>query len=160
MKIAKNKVVSIDYTLTDAKGSVLDKSSKGRPLHYIQGAGNIIPGLEKALEGKGAGETLKAQIAHKDAYGPRDESLMQVLPKTDFGEISDLKVGMELEAESDEGVRIITVTKIEGDQVTVDGNHPLAGMDLTFDVNVVEVRDATEEEFSHGHVHGPGGHHH
>lgn len=160
MKIAKDKVVSIDYTLTDAKGAVLDKSSQGRPLYYIQGAGNIIPGLEKALEGKAAGETLKAQIPHKDAYGPRDESLMQVIPKSDFGEIRDLKVGMELEAESEDGIRIITVTKIEAEQVTVDGNHPLAGMDLTFDVNVVEVRDATSEELSHGHVHGPGGHHH
>lgn len=160
MKIAKNKVVSIDYTLTDAKGSVLDKSSKGRPLFYIQGAGNIIPGLEKALEGKAAGESLKAQIPHAEAYGTRDEALMQVLPKSDFGEIRDLKVGMELEAESDEGVRIITVVKIDNDQVTVDGNHPLAGVDLTFDVKVVEVRDASAEELAHGHVHGPGGHHH
>lgn len=160
MKIAKNKVVAIDYVLTDAKGSVLDKSSKGKPLHYIQGAGNIIPGLEKALEGKGAGESLKANIPHADAYGPRDEDLLQVIPKADFGGIKDLKVGMELEAESDEGVRIITVVKIDGEQVTVDGNHPLAGVDLTFDVNVVEVRDATAEELSHGHVHGPGGHHH
>lgn len=160
MKIAKNKVVAIDYVLTDAKGAVLDKSSKGKPLHYIQGAGNIIPGLEKALEGKDAGESLKAQIPHADAYGPRDEELLQVIPKADFGGIKDLKVGMELEAESEDGVRIITVVKIDGDQVTVDGNHPLAGVDLTFDVNVVEVRDATAEELSHGHVHGPGGHHH
>ncbi len=160
MKIAKNKVVSIDYVLTDAKGEVLDKSSKGRPLAYIQGAGNIIPGLAKAREGTGAGDSFKAQIPHKEAYGERDDELLQVIPKSDFGGISDLKVGMELEAESEDGVRIITVIKIEGDQVTVDGNHPLAGVDLTFDVNVVEVRDATSEELSHGHVHGPGGHHH
>lgn len=160
MKIAKNKVVAIDYTLTDSKGTVLDKSSKGKPLYYIQGAGNIIPGLEKALEGKDAGESLKAQIPHVEAYGPRDEGLLQVIPKESFGEIKDLKVGMELEAESEDGVRIITVVKIEGDKVTVDGNHPLAGMDLTFDVSVAEVRDATKEELAHGHVHGPGGHHH
>lgn len=160
MKISKNKVVSIDYTLTDAKGTVLDKSSKGRPLFYIQGAGNIIPGLEKALEGKDSGEALKAQIPHADAYGARDESLMQVIPKENFGDIKDLKVGMELEAESEDGIRIITVVGIEGDRVTVDGNHPLAGMDLTFDVNIVEVRDATSEELAHGHVHGPGGHAH
>lgn len=160
MKIAKNKVVAIDYTLTDAKGAVLDKSSKGRPLYYIQGAGNIIPGLEKALDGKDSGEALKALIPHAEAYGPRDESLLQVIPKENFGDIKDLKVGMELEAESEDGVRIITVVGIEGERVTVDGNHPLAGMDLTFDVKVVEVRDATSEELAHGHVHGPGGHHH
>ena len=160
MKIAKNKVVSIDYTLTDSKGAVLDKSSKGKPLHYIQGAGNLIPGLEKALEGKSSGEILKAQIPHVDAYGPRDESLMQVIEKENFGDITDLKVGMELEAESEDGVRIITIVAIDGDKVTVDGNHPLAGMDLTFDVSIVEVRDATSEEIGHGHVHGPGGHHH
>ena len=160
MKIAKNKVVAIDYTLTDPKGTVLDKSSKGRPLHYIQGAGNLIPGLEKALEGKIAGDAVKAEVPHAEAYGARDEELKQVLPKENFDEIKDLKVGMELEAESDEGVRVITVVAIDGDNVTVDGNHPLAGMDLTFDVKVVEVRDATSEELAHGHVHGPGGHHH
>jgi FKBP-type peptidyl-prolyl cis-trans isomerase SlyD len=160
MKISKNKVVAIDYVLTDAQGTVLDKSSKGRPLHYIQGAGNIIPGLEKALDGKDAGESLKAQIPHAEAYGVRDDSLLQVIPKDNFGDIKDLKVGMELEAESEDGIRIITVVKIEADKVTVDGNHPLAGMDLTFDVKVVDVRDATSEELAHGHVHGPGGHHH
>lgn len=160
MKIAKNKVVAIDYILTDPKGEVLDKSSKGQPLHYIQGAGNIIPGLEKALEGKSAGDTLKARIPHAEAYGPRDEDLLQEIPREHFSEIKELRVGMELEAESEEGVRVITVTKVEDDKVTVDANHPLAGMDLTFDVTVVEVRDATAEEVSHGHVHGPGGHHH
>jgi FKBP-type peptidyl-prolyl cis-trans isomerase SlyD len=160
MKIAKNKVVAIDYTLTDPKGEVLDKSSKGQPLHYIQGAGNIIPGLEKALEGKSAGDTLKANIPHAEAYGPRDEDLLQEIPREHFSEIKDLRVGMELEAESEEGIRVITVTKVEDDKVTVDANHPLAGLDLTFDVTVVEVRDATAEEVSHGHVHGPGGHHH
>lgn len=160
MKIAKNKVVAIDYTLTDPKGEVLDKSSQGQPLHYIQGAGNIIPGLEKALEGKSQGDTLKASIPHAEAYGPRDEDLLQEIPREHFSEIKELKVGMELEAESEEGIRVITVTKVEDDKVTVDGNHPLAGMDLTFDVTVVTVRDATAEEMSHGHVHGPGGHHH
>jgi FKBP-type peptidyl-prolyl cis-trans isomerase SlyD len=160
MNISKNKVVSIDYVLTSPTGDVLDKSSKGHPLQYIQGMGQLIPGLEKALEGKGAGEALKAQIAHKDAYGARDEELVQIIPKENFEDIKDLKVGMELEAESEEGVRVITVTAIDGDRVTVDYNHPLAGMDLTFDVSIVEVRDATEEEIGHGHVHGPGGHHH
>lgn len=160
MQIAKNKVVSIDYTLTNAKGEVLDKSSKGHPLMFIQGQGQLIPGLEKQLEGKTAGTTFKASIPAKDAYGTRDEELMQKIPKDNFAEIPDLKIGMELEAESDDGVRVITVVGIEGESVIVDGNHPLAGMDLTFDVTVVGVRDATADELSHGHAHGPGGHHH
>jgi FKBP-type peptidyl-prolyl cis-trans isomerase SlyD len=160
MQIAKNKVVSIDYTLTNAKGEVLDKSSKGQPLQFIQGQGQLIPGLEKVLEGKAAGDAIKAQIPAKDAYGDRDEELMQIIPKDSFAEIPDLKVGMELEAEGDDGVRVITVVGIEDDRVVVDGNHPLAGMDLNFDVTIVGVRDATEDELGHGHVHGPGGHHH
>ena len=160
MQISKNKVVSIDYTLTDSKGEVLDSSSKGQPLQYIQGAGQLIPGLEKALEGKAAGDAVKAQIPAKEAYGLRDDSLMQTIPKENFEDIPDLKIGMELEAESDDGVRVITVVAIEGDDVIVDGNHPLAGMDLSFDVKIMGVRDATADEIGHGHVHGPGGHHH
>lgn len=160
MKISKNSVVSIDYILTDAKGEVLDRSSKGKPLQFIHGLGHLIPGLEKALEGKAAGESLQAKIPHAEGYGARDESLMQSLPKDNFEEIPDLKVGMELEAEGDEGIRIITVVGIEGDKVIVDGNHPLAGVDLNFDVNIVAVRAATTDELGHGHVHGPGGHHH
>ncbi|MDB5051348.1 MAG: peptidylprolyl isomerase [Fibrobacteres bacterium] len=160
MQISKNKVVSIDYTLTDAKGEVLDSSTKEQPLHFIQGQGHLIPGLEKALEGKTTGENIKAQIPAKEAYGARDEALMQIIPKENFEDIADLKVGMELEAESEDGVRVITVVGIEGDRVIVDGNHPLAGMDLSFDVTIVGVRDATKDELGHGHVHGPGGHHH
>jgi FKBP-type peptidyl-prolyl cis-trans isomerase SlyD len=160
MQIAKNKVVSIDYTLTNDKGEVLDQSSKGRPLQYIQGQGHLIPGLEKVLEGKAAGDAVKAQIPAKDAYGDRDEELMQKIPKENFAEIPDLRVGMELEAESDDGVRVITVVGIQDQEVIVDGNHPLAGMDLNFDVKIVGVRDATADEIGHGHVHGPGGHHH
>ena len=160
MKISKNKVVSIDYTLTDAKGEILDRSSEGQPLQFIQGQGHLIPGLEKVLEGKGAGESLKADIPHVDAYGARDEALLQIIPKENFEDISDLRIGMELEAESDDGVRIITVVGIDGDKVVVDGNHPLAGIDLSFDVTIVGVRDATADELGHGHVHGPGGHHH
>ena len=160
MKIAKHSVVSIDYTLTDSRGEVLDRSSKGKPMQYIQGLGHLIPGLEKALEGRTAGEKLQAQIPHAEAYGPRDESLRQILPKENFGDITNLKIGMEMEAESDEGVRVITVVGIDGENITIDGNHPLAGMDLTFDVAVLEVRMATQDELGHGHVHGPGGHHH
>jgi FKBP-type peptidyl-prolyl cis-trans isomerase SlyD len=160
MKISKNAVVSIDYILTDGKGEVLDRSSKGKPLQFIHGSGHLIPGLEKALEGKTAGESMKANIPHAEAYGVRDEDLMQSLSKADFADIPDLQEGMELEAEGEDGVRIITIVGIEGDKVTVDGNHPLAGVDLTFDVTIVAVREATKDELGHGHVHGPGGHHH
>jgi len=160
MKISKHAVVSIDYTLTDATGEVLDQSSPSHPLTFIHGMGQLIPGLEKALLGKGAGESLKADIPHTEAYGVHDDSLKQTLPKENFAEIPDLEIGMELEAEGEEGVRIITIVGIEGDNVIVDGNHPLAGVDLSFDVKIVEVRTATAEEISHGHVHGPGGHHH
>ena len=160
MKISKNSVVSIDYILTDGKGEILDRSSKGKPLQFIHGAGQLIPGLEKVLEGKVLGETLKANIPHAEAYGARDEELLQNLTKADFADIPDLKEGMELEAEGDDGVRIITVIGIDGDKVIVDGNHPLAGVDLNFDVTIVAVREATKDELGHGHVHGPGGHHH
>lgn len=160
MKISKHAVVAIDYTLTDSKGEVLDQSSPGHPLQFIHGTGQLIPGLEKVLEGKGAGESLKANIPHAEAYGVRDESLKQTLPKGNFEDIPEIEIGMELEAESEDGIRIITVVGIEGDNVLVDGNHPLAGVDLSFDVKIVTVRVATQEEMEHGHVHGPGGHHH
>lgn len=160
MQISKDKVVSIDYTLTDSKGEVLDSSSKGHPLQYIQGQGNLIPGLEKALEGKKTGDAVKAKIHHSEGYGARDESLLETIPKDSFGDIPDIKIGMELEAESEDGVRVITVVGIEDDNVVVDGNHPLAGVDLNFDVTIVGVREATKDEMAHGHVHGPGGHHH
>ena len=160
MQISKNSVVSIDYTLTDAKGEVLDSSSKEHPLQFIYGQGHLIPGLEKALAGKRTGDTLKTNIPAGEAYGVRDESLMQTLPKDNFEDIAELEVGMELEAESEEGVRVITVVGIEEDKVMVDGNHPLAGLDLDFDVKILGVREATSEELEHGHVHGPGGHHH
>ncbi len=160
MKISKNAVVSIDYILTDGKGEVLDRSSKGKPLQFIHGSGHLIPGLEKALEGKGEGESFKASIPHPEAYGIRDESLMQKLPKEDFADIPDLSEGLELEAEGEDGVRIITVVGITDENVIVDGNHPLAGVDLNFDVTIVAIREATKDELGHGHVHGPGGHHH
>ncbi len=160
MQISKHKVVSIDYTLTDAKGEVLDSSSPDQPLEFIHGLGSLIPGLEKALEGKAAGDKIKASIPAQEAYGARDESLLQSIPKENFEDIPDLKVGMELEAESDDGVRVITIVAIEEDTVKVDGNHPLAGMDLNFDVTIMGVREATKDELGHGHVHGPGGAHH
>ena len=164
MQISHGKVATIHYTLTDDNAQVLDSSDGGDPLAYIQGIGNLIAGLEEQLEGKGAGDKFKASIAPAQAYGDRDEDLMQTLDAEDFADIDDLEVGLQLEAssseEGDDELNVVTVVAIEGDSVTVDGNHPLAGETLHFDVSVVSVRDATEEELEHGHVHGTGGHHH
>ena len=158
MAIEKDKVVSIDYTLTGDNGQVLDSSSGREPLAYLHGAGNIIPGLESALEGKDEGDELNVQIPPDQAYGQRDERMVQPVPRTAFQGVADIQPGMQFQAQTNAGPRLITVVGVEGDQVTIDANHPLAGATLKFDVKVVNVRDATSEEMSHGHVHGPGGH--
>jgi len=157
MEISKDTVVSIDYTLTNDGGEVLD-TSKGRPpLVYLHGHGNIIPGLETALAGKTSGDTVQTTIAPADAYGVRDESLVQEVPRDRFDPSIELKAGMQFQAQTPEGVQLIRVVDVQGEQVKVDGNHPLADVTLNFDVKVVEVREATEEEISHGHVHGSDG---
>ena len=160
MKIAKGKVVSMHYALTDSTGEVLDSSKGQAPLDYLHGYGNIIAGLEKALEDKEAGEKLKAVIPPEDGYGIRDEAQVKNLPLSSFQSPDEVEVGAQFQAETSEGPRLATVTKIDDKNVTVDLNHPLADQTLNFDIDVVDVRDATEEELSHGHVHGPGGHGH
>ena len=161
MLIAQDKVVLIHYTLTDDAGKVLDSSSGGEPLAYLHGQGNIIPGLEKALDGKQAGDKLNVRIEPAEGYGVRDDSLVQQVPRRVFGGAPNVQPGMQFHAQSSQGqTRVVTVTRIQGDMVTVDGNHPLAGEVLNFDVEVAEVREPTGEELEHGHVHGPGGHHH
>jgi FKBP-type peptidyl-prolyl cis-trans isomerase SlyD len=160
MNIQKNKVVGIDYKLTDGSGKVIDSSSEHGPLYYIQGAGSLIPGLEAELEGKKSGDHLEVKINAKDGYGELDSSLCQTVPRAQFESTEGLEIGMQFEVETEQGELVVTVTKIEGESVTVDGNHPLAGIDLHFDVTVKEVREATKEELSHGHVHGEHGHHH
>ena len=160
MQITTGKVVSIDYTLTDDKKQILDSSEGGDPLTYLHGVGQLISGLEKELEGKSTGDSLKVTIAPADGYGERDDSKIAVVPKKSIQGVGELKVGMQLHAGSGQGEQVVTITKIEGDDVTIDANHPLADTTLNFDVTVREVRDATEEEVAHGHVHGPGGHHH
>jgi FKBP-type peptidyl-prolyl cis-trans isomerase SlyD len=160
MQVQKNKVVAIDYKLTGTDGKTIDSSENQGPLYYIQGIGNLIPGLESALEGKKAGDSLKVKIDAKDGYGERNESLCQAVPRAQFESTEGLEIGMQFEVETEQGEIVVAVTKIEGDTVTVDGNHPLAGMELHFDVTVKEIRDASAEELAHGHVHGPGGHHH
>lgn len=160
MKIDNQKVVSINYTLRNDQGEILDTSDGREPLAYIHGAGNIIPGLESQLLGKSAGDTLKVTVAPADGYGEYDLAQVVQVSRSQFEGVSDLKVGMQFTASSPEGHQVVTITNINNDTVTVDGNHPLAGKTLHFDVSVVDVRDATADELNHGHVHGPGGHHH
>ena len=160
MQIAADSVVLIHYTLKDDDGKVLDSSAGGEPLAYIQGHGNLVVGLEKALEGKRDGDTLAVVIEPADGYGRRDEALIKRLPKRALQGSGEIKKGMQFQAQTEQGVRLFTVTALAGDMVTLDGNHPLADQRLHFEVKVVEVREATSEELEHGHVHGAGGHHH
>ncbi|MFC1749171.1 peptidylprolyl isomerase [Pseudomonadota bacterium] len=157
MQIAKDKVVTIAYTLTDNDGSVIDQASEKEPFLLIQGIGNIIPGLETALEGKAAGDELSVTIDPENGYGERSDNLTQEISKEMFEGVDEIKPGMQFHAQTDQGMSVVTVTEVEGDKVTIDGNHPLAGVTLNFEVNVIDVRDATEEELEHGHVHGAGG---
>ena len=160
MNISENCVASIHYTLTNGEGKVIDTSEGQEPLAYLHGAGNIIPGLERALLGKAVGDKFNVSIPAAEAYGVRDDSMVQELPSNMFSGIDKIEVGMEFHAETEHGLQVVTVTKVEGDNVTIDGNHPLAGVDLTFDVEVAEIRAASAEELEHGHAHGAGGHHH
>ena len=160
MKISDKKVVGIHYTLKDDNGEIMDSSEGQSPLIYIQGSGNIISGLEKALVDKEAGDKLHVVINPEDAYGIRDESLVQSVPISNFQNQSEVKEGIQFRAETSDGMRVATVTKIENETVTVDMNHPLADETLHFDVEITEVREATEEELSHGHVHDGEDHDH
>jgi FKBP-type peptidyl-prolyl cis-trans isomerase SlyD len=156
MSISANKVVTLDYTLTNDSGEILDQSNSGQ-FAYLHGANNIIPGLENALTGKTAGDNLNVKVSPDQGYGERDENLSQVVGIDMFETPDDVAVGMQFHAQSGDGHRIvITVTNVDGDQVTIDGNHPLAGVTLNFDVTVVEVRDATAQELEHKHVHAHG----
>ncbi len=160
MDIGADRVVTIHYTLKDDSGTVLDSSAGGEPLVYIQGHGNLVVGLEKALEGKQDGATLAVVVSPEEGYGKHDASLIQRVPKRSLQGAGEIKKGMQFQARTDDGMRVFTVTAVAGDMVTLDGNHPLADQRLHFDVEVVGVRAATAEELEHGHVHGPGGHHH
>ncbi|MCB5225506.1 peptidylprolyl isomerase [Alishewanella sp. 16-MA] len=158
MTISQDKVVAIHYTVTDTAGNQLDSSAGGEPLVFLFGHGALIPGLEQALIGKNSGDKFTSSIAAADAYGERHDQLVQSVPKNMF-EGMDVEVGMRFRASGPDGreqpVIIVDVTE---EEVVVDGNHPLAGIELSFDVEVVLVRDATEEELAHGHVHGLDGH--
>lgn len=154
MIIAKHSVVAIDYTLTNAAGTVLDTSAGREPLAYIQGLGNIIPGLEKALEGKKVGDTLKVTIPPEQGYGVRREEMLIRVPRSELPPGMEVEVGFQLVGQTPAGRQVFTVSRVEGEQVILDGNHELAGVTLTFDVTIKGIRPAKAEEISHGHTHG------
>jgi FKBP-type peptidyl-prolyl cis-trans isomerase SlyD len=160
MQIAQNSVVAFHYSLTNDAGEVLDSSEGRQPLTYLHGAGNIIPGLEKQLEGREAGEKLNVTVSPEEGYGEVQPQLVQEVPRDAFQGVEAVEPGMQFQAQTQGGPLMVTVTQVEGDTVTVDGNHPLAGQKLNFDVEIAEVREASQEEIEHGHVHGEGGHQH
>lgn len=161
MRVEQNKVVMMHYKLTDKDGNVIDSSEGRAPLAYIHGIGALVPGLENELEGKTKGEKFSTVVAPEDAYGTRDEELVRVVPKSGFQGDEEMQVGMQVQIDTGEkGLAIATLVKIDGDDITLDLNHPLSDMELHFDIEVMDIREATDEEVAHGHVHGEGGHHH
>ena len=160
MQITTNAVVAIHYTLTNKDGEVLDTSDGREPLAYLHGRGNLIPGLEKELEGKEKGNKISVTVPPEEAYGIHDETLIREVSREAFKDIDELQPGMQFQSQSEKGIEVFTITKIEGEQITIDGNHALAGETLSFEVEVTDVKEASEEEVTHGHVHGPEGHNH
>ena len=156
MIVAANKVVKMHYSVLDNNKNTIDNSFDGEPLVFIVGTGYLIPGLENALLGKEAGDTFSVTVEPDQGYGERHDDLMQAVPKSMF-EGMDIEVGMQFRATTDAGDQSVMIIDIQDEEVIVDGNHPLSGITLHFDVEVLEVRDATEEELAHGHVHGEGG---
>lgn len=156
MQISQHKVASIHYTLTNNEGNILDSSTGREPLTYIHGTGNLIPGMEEGMQGKKKGDKFNLKVTPEKGYGVKSDKLMQQVPRSSFG-AQPIEMGMQFQTNNGQ---VVTITKIGLDSVTVDGNHPLAGVELNFAVEVLEVRNATPDEISHGHVHGSGGHHH
>jgi len=161
MKVGKDKVVLMHYTLKNDAGDVIDSSDGGDPLPFLQGHGNIIPGLESALEGSKVGDKLDVSIEPEEGYGERIKDAIQEIPSSALQGVDEVKVGMQLQSQDKDGnAFLVSVTKIEDDKITVDGNHPLAGQTLHFSVSIESIRKAEAEELSHGHVHADGQHNH
>ncbi len=156
MKIANDLAVSIHYTLTDDTGAELDSSRGSEPLVYLHGHHNLIAGLENALQGLVAGDKMQVVVPPEEGYGLHDASLVQAVPRDMFQGVDTIELGMEFHVQGPEGDHFVEVVKIEDDFITIDGNHGLAGKVLHFDVEVIEVREATQDELAHGHIHGPG----
>jgi FKBP-type peptidyl-prolyl cis-trans isomerase SlyD len=160
MQIEPNSVVTLHYTLKDNDGKVIDQSDDGSFL-YMHGAMNIIPGLENALAGKSAGDEISVKVSPEEGYGVKDDARIQEVPKEMFDSADEIKVGVQFHAQGPDGSAVVvTVVEVKDEAVVIDGNHALAGMDLNFEVNIVDVREASAEEIEHGHVHGPHGHQH
>ncbi|EKO3659736.1 peptidylprolyl isomerase [Vibrio metschnikovii] len=157
MKIEKNMVVSIAYQVKMEDGVVVDQSTVEAPLEYLHGHNNLITGLERELEGKVIGDKFSATVAPEDAYGEHSDALVQRVPADVFQGVDELEVGMRFLADTDQGPIPVEITEVDGDEVVVDGNHMLAGQTLTFDVEVIALREATAEELEHGHIHHAGG---
>jgi len=157
LKIEENRVVTFEYTLKNDNGDILDTSANHAPLVYIHGSGNIIPGLESELEGKQIGDKFQATIAPEDAYGIRYDELVQKIERDKLAHLDTIEVGMQLQAYDEEGMQILTIVEVSDKDVTLDGNHPLAGERLHFDVEVTGIREATEEEAMFGLNQGHGG---
>lgn len=153
MQIKKNTVVTFDYTLKDDDGNILDTSKGRQPLKYLHGNGNLISGLENALEGKEKGASFHITIKPEDGYGPVNQDLIQEVPKDLFEDSENLEIGMQFQAQTEQGAYILTIVDIKSNTVVVDGNHPLAGKNLNFDIDILDVREATKEEIMHGHAH-------
>ena len=161
MAIAQNKVVTMNFTLTDDLGNVLDTTDQGGPFSYISGNNMVLPKLEEAVNGMIIGTKKSLKLSAADGYGSYNEEALQVVGKENFPEDFVLEVGMEYMASNPDGVQMpFIITNVDGEEITIDFNHPLAGKNLNFDIKLVDVRDATAEELNHGHVHGTGGHHH
>jgi len=155
MEIAANRVATIHYTLTDDDGQVIDRSPQERPLSYLHGVGNIVPGLEQALEGKNPGDSLKVEVAPEQGYGQRNDALVQQVPREAFQGVEKVEPGMQFRAQTQGGPLLVTVVEVGDAQVQIDGNHPLAGRNLHFEVEVADVRDASEQEKQVGQVEQP-----
>lgn len=161
MNIAQHKVVTIHYKVTDVdSGQLIDSTENAEPMTYLHGAQNIIPGLENALEGKNVGDEVEVTVEPAEAYGERSDDRIQQVPLEAFKGIENVQPGMAVTAQTEHGPVNLIVTEVDEATVTVDGNHPLAGKSLNFSVTVDSIRDASEEEIAHGHVHGPDGHEH
>lgn len=160
MELGKNKVGRFHYSLSEPDGVEIENSHDGEPVTYLHGHGNVLPALEEALAGKAEGASLTVELPPEKAYGVRREDAIQRVPIKHLSHPGKLRVGTIATVHTDQGHRQVTVVKVGKFNADVDSNHPLAGKALRFDIEIVEVRDASAEEISHGHAHGPGGHHH
>lgn len=159
MQITERTIAAFHYTLTNDQNEVLDSSREREPMTYLHGANSIVAGLEQEMEGKQAGDKFQVDVAPEDGYGERVDALVQSVPRSAFEGIDNVEPGMRFRAETQQGPVTVTVTEVAEEEVTVDGNHPLAGEKLHFDIEVVSVREATDEEVEHGHAHGADGEH-